>query len=174
SSFSNSDRDLLNRCILMVLYSCGLRVSELCSLERNRVYFSQGQLQIIGKGSKERIVPVNELCLQEMEQYLRFVRPPSKDPHFFLTVQGRPLNRQYVHRLIKAKAAELNLSPDLSAHAFRHAFATSLLEGQADLRAVQEMLGHADIRTTQIYTHVQKERLKKAYDKALPDLSEDW
>ena len=173
SSFGKSDKDLLDRCILMVLFSTGLRVSELCDLERTRISFAHKRLQVIGKGNKERIVPVNDICLKEMESYFNVIRFPSNDPHFFLTTRGKPINRVYVHRLIKKKAAELNLDPNLSAHAFRHAFATSLLEGDADLRAVQEMLGHSDIRTTQIYTHVQAERLKKVYDSALPDLSEE-
>lgn len=170
SSFGSDDRDLLEKAVLMVLYSCGLRVSELCSLQRNDVHLSQKQLKVIGKGSKERILPLNDVCIEVLEEYLDLVRMDQKDPHFFLNLQGRPINRQYVTRLIKRKCMELNLNPDLSAHSFRHSFATSLMNGKADLRIVQELLGHADIRTTQIYTHVESERLKKEYDQAMPDI----
>lgn len=168
-SFGDSDRDLLDSCILMTLYSCGLRVGELCSLNLNDVHLNQKQLKVFGKRSKERIVPLNDLCIEKMKEYLLYVRNECRDPHFFLNLQGRPLNRQYVDRLIKKKSAELGLNLNLSAHSFRHSFATSLLSGKADLRAVQELLGHADIRTTQIYTHVESERLKQVYDQALPD-----
>lgn len=171
ASFTNSDKDLLDRAMLLTLYSCGLRVSELCSLKLNDVHFYQRQLKVLGKGEKERLVPLNEVCIQAMQVYLDLCRPRSSSPLFFLHKNGKVINRQYVHRLIKNKCESLNLDPSLSAHSFRHSFATSLLDGGADLRIVQELLGHSDIRTTQIYTHVQTERLKRVYDQAMPELN---
>ncbi|MEY8379601.1 tyrosine-type recombinase/integrase [Ileibacterium valens] len=169
NSFDDSDKGILDSCILITLYSCGLRISELCTLKLNDVHLKQRQIKVFGKGSKERIVPLNDVCIEKMQEYLNFSRSQSRDPHFFLNMKGNPLNRQYVDRLIKKKCVQLNLSPEISAHSFRHSFATSLLAGNADLRIVQELLGHSDIRTTQIYTHVETERLKQVYDQAMPD-----
>ncbi len=170
ASFSDSDQDILDSCILLTLFSCGLRISELCGLKTNDVHLKQGQIKVFGKGNKERIIPLNPVCIEKMQQYLDLVRSDSGDPHFFLNLKDRPLNRQYVSRMIKKKCAELSLDPKISCHSFRHSFATSLLKGQADLRVVQELLGHSDIRTTQIYTHVESDRLKQVYDQAMPDL----
>lgn len=169
-SFGSSEKDLLDQTIWTVLFSCGLRVSELCSLQENDVRLSQQQIKVVGKGNKERLIPLNAFCIAQMQMYQLDVRPVSSEPWFFLSRKGRQLNREYVHRLVKRKAAQFNLDPALSAHSLRHGFATSLLEGDADLRVVQELLGHSDIRTTQIYTHVESSRLKKVYDQAMPTL----
>lgn len=169
SSFDDSDRDILDCAILICLYSCGLRVSELCSLKLNDYHPQQKQIRVLGKRDKERVIPLNEVCIEKIDEYLNQVRSSKTEPFLFLTIQQKPLNRQYVSRLIKKKCAELNLDPRISAHSFRHSFATSLMAGKADLRIVQELLGHSDIRTTQIYTHVESDRLKRVYDQAMPD-----
>lgn len=168
-SFSNSDIDIYHKTILLTLYSCGLRVSELCSLKRNDVHLSEKILKVTGKGDKERIIPILDACVQQMELYLNLVRKNWQKktlPNFFINQYGRVLTRQYVHNLIKKKCEECNLNPNLSAHSFRHSFASHLLDGNADLRIVQELLGHSDIQTTQIYTHIQNKRLVNAYDNA--------
>ena len=168
-SFSNSDIDIYHKTILLTLYSCGLRVSELCSLKRNDVHLSEKILKVTGKGDKERIIPIVDACVQQMELYLNLVRKNWQKktlPNFFINQYGRVLTRQYVHYLIKKKCEECNLNPNLSAHSFRHSFASHLLDGNADLRIVQELLGHSDIQTTQIYTHIQNKRLVNAYDNA--------
>lgn len=168
-SFSNSDIDIYHKTILLTLYSCGLRVSELCSLKRNDVHLSEKILKVTGKGDKERIIPIVDACVQQMELYLNLVRKNWQKktlPNFFINQYGRLLTRQYVHNLIKKKCEECNLNPNLSAHSFRHSFASHLLDGNADLRIVQELLGHSDIQTTQIYTHIQNKRLVNAYDNA--------
>lgn len=168
-SFSNIDIDIYHKTILLTLYSCGLRVSELCSLKRNDVHLSEKILKVTGKGDKERIIPIVDACVQQMELYLNLVRKNWQKktlPNFFINQYGRVLTRQYVHNLIKKKCEECNLNPNLSAHSFRHSFASHLLDGNADLRIVQELLGHSDIQTTQIYTHIQNKRLVNAYDNA--------
>ena len=168
-SFSNSDIDIYHKTILLTLYSCGLRVSELCSLKRNDVHLSEKILKVTGKGDKERIIPIVDACVQQMELYLNLVRKNWQKktlPNFFINQYGHVLTRQYVHNLIKKKCEECNLNPNLSAHSFRHSFASHLLDGNADLRIVQELLGHSDIQTTQIYTHIQNKRLVNAYDNA--------
>ena len=168
-SFSNSDIDIYHKTILLTLYSCGLRVSELCSLKRNDVHLSEKILKVTGKGDKERIIPIVDACVQQMELYLNLVRKNWQKktlPNFFINQYGRVLTRQYVHNLIKKKCEDCNLNPNLSAHSFRHSFASHLLDGNVDLRIVQELLGHSDIQTTQIYTHIQNKRLVNAYDNA--------
>lgn len=168
-SFSNSDIDIYHKTILLTLYSCGLRVSELCSLKRNDVHLSEKILKVTGKGDKERIIPIVDACVQQMELYLNLVRKNWQKKtlsNFFINQYGRVLTRQYVHNLIKKKCEECNLNPNLSAHSFRHSFASHLLDGNADLRIVQELLGHSDIQTTQIYTHIQNKRIVNAYDNA--------
>lgn len=170
-SFSNSDIDIYHKTILLTLYSCGLRVSELCSLKRNDVHLSEKILKVTGKGDKERIIPIVDACVQQMELYLNLVRKNWQKKtlsNFFINQYGRVLTRQYVHNLIKKKCEVCNLNPNLSAHSFRHSFASHLLDGNADLRIVQELLGHSDIQTTQIYTHIQNKRLVNAYDNAFP------
>ena len=169
--FGNDDKGILDKTIIMTLYSSGLRVSELCALEERNVRLDQGTIRVVGKGSKERIVPLNEICIEQMKLYASRVRQPdaSARKFFFVSAKGKPLNRQYVYRLSKACAMANNLSPNVSPHTFRHSYATRLIEHDADLRSVQELLGHSDISTTQIYTHVDVSRLKNVYDSALPD-----
>lgn len=165
-SFKDDDQGLFEHAMLELLYSCGLRVSELCSLTMNQLHLEQGFLRVIGKGDKERMIPIHQRAVQIVRDYVTTVRPKwqkKRMPNVFLNHLGNAASRQYVHRLIKTKLTEMNLDESLSAHSFRHSFATHLLDGGADLRVVQELLGHSDIKTTQIYTHIQNKRLKEAY-----------
>ena len=166
-SFSTSDLDVLHKSIIELLYGCGLRVSECCSLRMKQLHLDQKIIRVTGKGNKERMLPLHTEGSTVLRQYVIYVRPQwekTRSPYVFLNSRGMPLNRQYVHHMIKEKVRELGLNPHYSAHSFRHSFATHLLDGGADLRVVQELLGHSDIQTTQIYTHVQNKRLKQAYD----------
>lgn len=165
-SFGNSDLEVFQHALLELLYGCGLRVSELCDLLLNQTHVEQGFLRVIGKGDKERMVPMHERSRQVVTQYLNYVRntwETKRSPYVFINARGNHVTRQYVHTLIKQKLHEQHLDERLSAHSFRHSFATHLLDGGADLRVVQELLGHSDIATTQIYTHIQNKRLKDAY-----------
>ena len=175
-SFSNSDNDLFHKAMLEILYGCGLRVIELCSLRLNQTHLEQGYLRVIGKGDKERMVPMNQRSVKALSLYLEFVRPSwvkNRNSYVFITKSGHMVSRQYVHTLIKQKLQELGLDERLSAHSFRHSFASHLLDGGADLRSLQELLGHSDISTTQIYTHVQTKRLKEAYASFHPKAKEE-
>lgn len=174
NSFGNSDIEIYQKTLLETLYSCGLRVSELCNLKQNDVHLDEKILKVTGKGNKQRIVPIADACVSQMKIYLNYVRvqwETKRCPNFFINQFGRVCTRQYVHNLIKSKIEECNLDPDISAHSFRHSFATHLLDGNADLRVVQELLGHSDIQTTQIYTHIQNKRLTNAYDSFFTDLN---
>ena len=171
NSFGNSDLDIFHHALLELLYSCGLRVSEVCHLTLNQIHLEQGYLRVLGKGNKERMVPIYKRAILALREYLELVRPKwerKRLPNVFLNRLGNSVNREYVHTLIKRTLSEQHLDESLSAHSFRHSFATHLLDGGADLRVVQEMLGHADIATTQIYTHVQNKRLKQAYERFHP------
>ena len=170
-SFGQSDQDLFYKALFEVLYGCGLRVSELIHITLTDLHLSQGYLKVIGKGNKERLIPMHQRSIDALEAYIKYVRinwQKNKTSLVFINALGHPVTRQYVHQLIKQKLAELQLNPNLSAHSFRHSFATHLLDGGADLRVVQELLGHADITTTQIYTHIQNKRLKEAYTNCNP------
>ncbi|MEG0361123.1 MAG: tyrosine-type recombinase/integrase [Longicatena sp.] len=165
-SFGTSEQDYFEKAILELLYGCGLRVSECCDLTLNQTHLDQGFLRVIGKGDKERMVPMHTSCVTTLREYIVNVRKiweKKRSPYVFINQRGNTLTRQYVHTLIKRKLKELNLDERYSAHSFRHSFATHLLDGGADLRVVQELLGHRDIATTQIYTHVQNKRLQSAY-----------
>lgn len=168
---TNQDEQLYHQCILEVLYGCGLRVSECCNLKLNQVHLQEGFFRVIGKGNKERMVPLNQHTISLLNTYLQSVRREwnKKNTSFvFINHLGNKLTRQYVNHFIKERVKVLGLNTHTSAHNFRHSFASHLLDGGADLRIVQELLGHADISTTQIYTHVQTERLKKSYLSAHP------
>jgi integrase/recombinase XerD len=162
---------LRDRAMLEVLYSTGLRVSELLNLRIADIDMRVGCVRCIGKGDKERLVPIGRKAIEAVEQYLahgrpKFVRPASPPPHnqsLFLTRIGRRLSRVGIWKILHDYGIRLGLRGRLTPHKLRHSFATHLLEGGADLRSVQLMLGHADISTTQIYTHVVEERLKQIY-----------
>ena len=162
---------LRDRAMLEVLYSTGLRVSELLNLRISDVDMRVGCVRCIGKGDKERLVPIGRKAIEAVEQYLahgrpKFARPSAPPPHnqsLFLTRIGRRLSRVGIWKILHDYGMKLGLRGRLTPHKLRHSFATHLLEGGADLRSVQLMLGHADISTTQIYTHVVEERLKQIY-----------
>lgn len=151
-----------DHCMLELLYASGLRVSELCQLQLDDLDLQQGLVRVFGKGAKERLVPLHDLAQQQLIDYLRHWRPlfSPKNKSFFLSRQGSGLSRQYVWKMIKKYALTAGIRRPISPHTFRHSFATHLLEGGADLRVVQMLLGHADIAATEIYTHVQSERLR--------------
>lgn len=158
-----SERD---RAILETLYGGGLRVSELVGLDRDDV--RDGVARVRGKGRKERLAPLGRTAAAALDSYLA-ARPRAADPRpLFLNAKGRRLTDRSVHRLLKACALKAGLDPRTKPHTLRHSFATHLLDRGADLREVQELLGHASIATTQIYTHVSMERLKKVYERAHP------
>ncbi|HSR69288.1 MAG TPA: site-specific tyrosine recombinase XerD [Acidobacteriota bacterium] len=165
---------LRDRTMLEVLYATGLRVSELVKLRLDAVNREEGYLMTMGKGSKERLVPFGDAALGWLERYLGQGRPQftgktGPSPYLFLTQQGGCMSRQLFWKLVVRYGNQAGIrKAKLSPHKLRHSFATHLLENGADIRAVQVMLGHADISTTQIYTHVARERLKKIYDKSHP------
>lgn len=156
-----------NRAMLEMLYGSGLRVSELCNLERRRVNFEDGYLNVSGKGSKERIVPLSEpaveqtlLYLQEREEREDPVKPGEED-FLFLNRRGAHLTRQMIFTIVRRTAEAAGIEKVISPHTLRHSFATHLLEGGANLRAIQDMLGHESIATTEIYLHVDTSRLRE-------------
>jgi integrase/recombinase XerD len=155
-----------NRAMLETLYSSGLRVSELVDLKLSNVYFDIGFLRVTGKGSKERLVPIGRDAAKYLRIYIEQVRchVPVKKTHenyVFLNRRGSALSRVMVFMIIKDLAREIGLQKNISPHTFRHSFATHLIEGGADLRAVQEMLGHESITTTEIYTHLDRDYLRQ-------------
>ncbi len=155
-----------NRAMLETLYSSGLRVSELIELKISNVHEDIGFLKVIGKGSKERLVPIGREALKHIRLYREHVRvhiPVQKgfEDHLFLNRRGKSLTRVMVFTIIKNLSAQIGLKKNISPHTFRHSFATHLIEGGADLRAVQEMLGHESITTTEIYTHLDRDYLKQ-------------
>lgn len=161
--------------ILEVLYSCGFRVSELEALTISSIDFDERLVRVIGKGDKERIVPIGRQALQAVRNYLeatQYLRPRnvyiSRDEPLFINFRGGALSGRSIGRIIKKYAIESGLTADVSPHSMRHTFATHLLDGGADLRAVQELLGHESLSTTQKYTHVSLDRLMEVYDKAHP------
>jgi integrase/recombinase XerD len=156
-----------NRAMLETLYGCGLRVSELINLRISTLYFNEGFIKVIGKGDKERLVPIGNVAMKQIKLYLSTVRihVPVKKGHediVFLNRRGRKLSRVMVFTIIRNLAEKIGLHKQISPHTFRHSFATHLVEGGADLRAVQEMLGHESITTTEIYTHLDREYLRSA------------
>jgi len=155
-----------NRAMLEVLYSSGLRVSELVDLKLNNIYFDVGFLRVIGKGNKERLVPIGRDALKYLKIYIQEIRvhiPIQKgfEADVFLNNRGKRLTRVTVFTVIKELARKIGLKKTISPHTFRHSFATHLIEGGADLRAVQEMLGHESITTTEIYTHLDRDYLRQ-------------
>tara|TARA_B100001250_G_scaffold220243_1_gene188936 strand:+ start:100 stop:963 length:864 start_codon:yes stop_codon:yes gene_type:complete len=154
--------------ILETLYSAGLRVSELCALEMNNLLFDSSMLRVLGKGNKERYVPLGSKAIKLINDYCKYVRSKLinkkySDGNVFLSKNGKQLTRMTIFNIMKKWTQISGLNKDISPHTFRHSFATHLLEGGADLRAVQEMLGHSDISTTQIYTHLDNEYLKEVH-----------
>lgn len=156
---------LRDRAILEILYGCGLRVSEACGLLISHVYLQEGFVRVVGKGDKERLVPLGELAADAFRAWLS-VRPQAAEPAFddvaFLNKNGRPLSRVAIFNLVKKQALLAGVRKEISPHTFRHSFATHLIENGADLRVVQEMLGHESILTTEIYTHIDTATWQRA------------
>src|SRR6476619_4043666 len=163
---------LRDRALLEVMYGCGLRASEAVGLDVNDVDLRRGFVRPHGKGNKERIVPLGRQAAAAVTRYLRSGRPEligsRSQSRLFVNFRGGPLTRQGLYKIIQRHAKEVGLEGRMSPHTLRHSFATHLLSGGCDLRSVQEMLGHADVATTQLYTHLSGERIKEVYFKAHP------
>lgn len=169
---SGTPKGLRDRAILELFYSSGLRVSELCELSLTQLYLEEGAIKIYGKGSKERICPLGSKARTAISDYLDTGRPalvkPRTGSSVFLSSRGKAISRKTVWLLVKEYAEQAGIQKPVKPHALRHSFATHLLTGGADLRVIQELLGHADISTTQIYTEVEPERLRSAHDEHHP------
>ncbi|GAJ25511.1 tyrosine recombinase XerD [Liquorilactobacillus sucicola DSM 21376 = JCM 15457] len=163
---------LRNRAILEVMYATGLRVSEIVNLQLANLHLSMGLIQTLGKGSKERIVPIGDQAIKWVERYLQTARPEllgrQRSSYLFLNNHGHQLTRQGIWKNLKAEVKKAGINKNVTPHTLRHSFATHILENGADLRIVQELLGHADIATTQIYTHLSKKRLADIYQRYHP------
>jgi integrase/recombinase XerD len=163
---------LRDRALLELMYACGLRASEAIGLELMDVDVQEGVLRARGKGSKERIVPIGQAAVKALRIYLERGRPAlvkgAPEAHLFVNFRGGQLTRQGLYKIVRRHAARAGLADRMSPHTLRHTFATHLLVGGCDLRSVQEMLGHADVSTTQLYTHLSSERLKDVYFRAHP------
>jgi integrase/recombinase XerD len=163
---------LRDRALLEVMYACGLRASEVIGLEMTDIDMHEGFVRARGKGSKERLVPLGRQAIAAIRAYLRSGRPEllhgREEPRLFVNFRGGPLTRQGLYKIVQRHARAVGLDGKMSPHTLRHSFATHLLSNGCDLRAVQEMLGHADIATTQMYTHLSGDRLKQVYYEAHP------
>ncbi|WP_053024464.1 site-specific tyrosine recombinase XerD [Staphylococcus haemolyticus] len=166
---NNGYRD---RTILELLYATGMRVTELIQIEIDDVNLIMGFVKVFGKGNKERIIPLGDTVIEYLDTYINIVRPQllkkTVTNVLFLNLHGRPLTRQGIWKLIKQYGLRADITKTLTPHTLRHSFATHLLENGADLRAVQEMLGHSDISTTQLYTHVSKTQIRQMYNQFHP------
>ena len=167
----STPRGLRDKALISVLYATGLRVTELISLKAGNLHLEEGYLTCIGKGDKERIVPIGQEATDWVRRYLADGRPrlaARSSPWLFVNARGGPLSRVGFWKLLKEYGLKANLPRNISPHVLRHSFATHLLDRGADLRAIQMMLGHADLSTTQIYTHVLEARLRSVYDRFHP------
>lgn len=165
---SSSD-NLLNKTIIEVLYGCGLRVSELCSLKISDIHYEESLIECFGKGSKQRYVPINKKALLAINEYIIEYRNKLKykesDDLLFLNKKGKKLNREYVNVMLNKMANKAGIKKKVHPHLFRHTFSSHLLENGANLRSIQTMLGHENLSTTEIYTHVDKKKLIDDYNK---------
>ncbi len=168
----NSEGAIRDRALLETMYACGLRASEAIALELRDVDLEAGMLRARGKGAKERIVPIGSKAIESLQTYIDRARPRlvgiREERHLFVNLRGVSLSRQGLYKIVQRHARTAGLEHKMSPHTLRHSFATHLLSGGCDLRSLQEMLGHADIGTTQIYTHLSAERLRDVYFDAHP------
>ena len=164
--------DMRDQAILELLYACGARISEAASLRLGDIDFPSRLVKVFGKGRKERIIPLHELCVDALRAYLDEARPillgAKRCDNVFVSTRGNPMSADAIRKVFKATVRAAGLDERLSPHDMRHTFATDLLEGEADLRSVQEMLGHSSLSTTQIYTHLSPARLKEVHTQAHP------
>ena len=164
--------DARNKALLELMYATGLRISEAITLEFKNIDIEECIVRVIGKGSKERIVPINDYALEALNDYLKNYRPllikNDMNNYLFLNNHGNLLTRQGVFKMIKLECLKKGIKKNISPHTIRHTFATHLLENGADLRIIQELLGHSDISTTQIYTHISNETLHREYNEYFP------
>ncbi len=161
-----------DRAMLETMYATGLRVSELLSLERGKVDLKRGIVEVFGKGAKQRKVPLGEVAIEYIGKYITEVRNSNtgkSSKYLFLNKFGEPISRVYFFKMIKKYAAQAGIKENISPHTLRHCFATHMLENKAELRVVQELLGHTNIATTQIYTHISTKRILNAYDLYMKD-----
>jgi len=165
NSVESNNVGIRNRAIIEIIYGCGLRVSELTNLLLSNLFLKQGYIKIVGKGNKERLSPIGSLAIDSLNDFLTNVRPGLKinnkfSDHVFINNRGTSLSRSMIFKMIKKYTLKANIDKDISPHSLRHSFATHLVEGGANLRAVQEILGHSSITTTEIYTHLDSDYLR--------------
>lgn len=164
--------ELRNKTMVELTYSCGLRVSELINLKLSSIHLQMGIIDVVGKGTKERIVPIGNKASELIKRYLEFGRPklasPKINDYLFLNHNGEQMTRQMFFIIIRDKAKEANITKAISPHKLRHSFATHLLERGLDLRLIQELLGHSDISTTEIYTHINSAKIKDVFENSHP------
>ncbi len=165
----STTKGVRDRAIIELLYSCGLRVSEATDLRITDLFFGEGYIRVLGKGDKQRLVPISPLARERIQLYLeQRIESSGSEQALFLNNRGKPLTRVMIFTLLKRAAALAGIQKKVSPHTLRHSFATHLLEGGASIRQVQEMLGHENIVTTEIYTHLDSERLYETLEKYLP------
>ena len=167
----NNEFEARNKAILELLYSSGLRISELTSLELSNIDLDECLVRVMGKGSKERIVPLGDYAIGALKEYIYFYRPmlnKNNSSYVFLNNRGGVLSRQFIFKVIKEECIKKGIRKNVSPHTLRHTFATHLLKNGADLRIIQELLGHENLSTTQIYTHLTNDKLKHDYEDYFP------
>lgn len=167
----NNEFEARNKAILELLYSSGLRISELTSLELSNIDLDECLVRVMGKGSKERIVPLGDYAIDSLKEYIYFYRPilnKNNSSYVFLNNRGGILSRQFIFKVIKEECIKKGIRKNVSPHTLRHTFATHLLKNGADLRIIQELLGHENLSTTQIYTHLTNDKLKHDYEDYFP------
>ena len=159
-----------DKVIIELAYACGLRVSEIVNLQINSIYFEESYIQVTGKGQKDRLIPINKTTLSMIDEYIKTERTKfsSNSNFLFISQHKKPLTRQRIWQIIKLHIRNAGIIKNVSPHTLRHSFATHILENGGSLRAIQEMLGHSNISTTEIYTHIEKNRLKNIHEKFHP------
>ena len=170
-TFDDSIEDMFKKAILETIYGCGLRVSECCNLKISQVNLKDGFIKVLGKGNKERVIPIPKKTLEIMNYYFNNIRGlwlKNSNANFYINKNSKNIYPRYVEKILEEAINKTSIKKNITPHKLRHSYATHLLEGGADLRSIQELLGHSDISTTEIYTHVESERMKKNYLKYHP------